>query len=477
MDRHQSRKPGFLSSLAVVLVLVVSTSLPAQAAPQATAQTAPQAARQDPPRWEADIWFDRFRPTITPRELTKEEREEVRALVTKLRAATPPWRARNLIERGQPVGELRQQATLLRLFELGTSGDEEAMLAARDAIYSDGNCGGWGDDAPFRVGNDGNGECAYAQGVALGLAAYWTALIWQHHGPERSGAADIALKSCFGFYKAFPHSSEPFIGRNPYVQCGFSMTVTEAALKSRDMKRRDYIYLDVALFDYRKKGGKPPLAVHAFFPTVGDAEFDRQRFQKLLASYKPAKDPDALGLATGWTETDRAWVEHYAEVNQRNGDVKAMLERKDRQLADEIWRANQSARMMRESACDKGLQSLATTHLRVTDYEVRSLEGTCAGAGDDYLEKFAQRYMVVTPANVDRLCNAGSATCTRLRAGQAQRNAEFAAEEKAKRDALNNAFTGKLPPASVNVRKYDQNGNYIGTETMTRGEADLRGAK
>lgn len=468
MDRHQAGKPGFLSCLAAVLVLAVSASLPAQAAPQT--------ARQDPPRWEADIWFDRFRPTLTPRELTKEEREEVRALAQKHSAALAPWRVRNLVERGEPVGELRQQATLLRLFELGASGDEEAMLAARSAIYSDGNCGGWGDDAPFRVGNDGNRECGYAQGVALALTAYWTALIWQQHGPERSGAADIGLKSCFGFQKAFPHSG-PFIGRNAYVQCGFSMTVTEAALKSREMKRNDRIYLDVALFDYRKKGGKPPLAVHAFFPTVGDAEFDRQRFQGLLASYKPAKDPDAVGLATGWSETDRAWVEHYAAVNDRNGDVKAMLERKDRQLADAIWRANQSARMMRESECSKGLQSLATTHLRVTDYEVRSLEATCARAGDDYLEKFAQRYLVVTPANIDRLCNAGSATCSRLRAGQDQRNAEFAAEEKAKRDAINNAFTGKLPPASVQVRKYDQNGNYLGTETMTRGEADLRGAK
>lgn len=64
-------------------------------------------------------------------------------------------------------------------------------------------------------------------------------------------------------------------------------------------------------------------------------------------------------------------MEHYAEVNQRDGDLKAMLEWTYRKLADEIWRANHSARMMRESECSKGIETLTTTHLRVTDYEVR----------------------------------------------------------------------------------------------------------
>lgn len=466
MDRHPPRTPRFRIAFAALLALAATVvALPVHAAPQ------------DPPRWEADVWFDRFRPTLTPRELTKAERAEVRALAAKHRAAMGPWRVPDLVKEGKPVGELRQQATLLRLFELGQSGDEDAMLAAREAIYSDGLCGGWGEDAPFRVARDATGGCEYAQGVALALTGYWTALIWQQHGPERSRAGYQGLKSCFLLYQAYSSARGVFEGRNPFVKCGFSMKLSEAAFTSKEMKQRGKVYLDVALNDYWKEGGKPPLEVHAFYPTVGDAEFDRQRFKRLLAIYKPAREADSLGLATNWTETDRAWVEHYAAVNERNGDVKAMLEQKDRQLADAIWRANQSARLMRESECSKGLQTLATTHLQVTDYAVRSLENTCAGAGDAYLEKFAQRYMVETPANVERLCNAGSATCPRLRAGQAQRNAEFAAQEKAKRDAINNAFTGKLPPTSVQVRKYDQQGNYIGTETMTKGEADLRGAK
>lgn len=467
MDDHRAGKPGFLSGVANSLVLALVLLMPALA----------QAAPQDPPRWEADIWFDRFRPTLTPRELTKEERAEVRALAAKHRAATAPWRVEGLVKEGKPVGELRQQATLLRLFELGESGDKEAMLAAREAIYSDGLCGGWGDDGPFRVKQDVNGNCEYGAGVALALTGYWTALIWQHHGPERSRAGHQGLKSCFLLYQAYPTSRSAFEGRNPFVKCGFSMKLSEAALTSKEMKQRGKVYLDVALYDYWDDGGKPPLEVHAFYPTVGDAEFDRQRFQRLLARYQPAKDADPLGLVSNWTTTDRAWVEHYAAINERNGDVKAMLEQKDRQLADAIWRGNQSARLQRQSECSKSMQTLATTHLQVTDYEVRALETSCASAGDEYLEKFAQRYVAVIPANIDRLCNAGSTSCSRQRAAQAERNAEFAAQEKAKRDALNNAFTGKLPPAAVQVRKYDQNGNYLGTETMTRGEAELRGAK
>lgn len=435
-----------------------------------------QAATEDPPRWEADAWFDHFRPVLQPRELTKEEREEVRTLLKQHLAATAPtmvpWRIRD----GRPVGELRKQATLLRLFELGESGDKEAMLAARAAIFADG--AGWGEDAPFKlVFVDQNNNNRYAEGVALALTAYWTALIWDRHGPERSGEARLGLQSCLQGHEADARYKQVFTGRNPYVNCGFSVALSEAGFKTRRMKRFGRDNLESMISDYVQNGGKSPLAIRAFHSTLGDAEFDKKRFQDLLARYRPSKQWDALGLVTGWTDTDRAWVEHYAAANNRQADIVAMLQRVDREAADAAYRSADSARQQREHACEKDIERLGTTHLEVLPSSITYLEATCAAAGDRYLDRFAAVFVVKDAGNVDRLCNYGSASCARQRAAQNQRNAEFTAELEAKRNAINNAFTGKLPSPSVNVRSYDQNGNYLGTQSMTRGEAELRGAK
>lgn len=435
-----------------------------------------QAATEDPPRWEADAWFDHFRPVLQPRELTPAEREEVRALLKQHLAATPPAMVPGLIRDGRPVGEIRKQATLLRLFELGESGDKEAMLAARAAIFAGG--AGWGEDAPFKlVFVDLNNNNWYAETIALALTGYWTALIWDRHGPERSREARFGLESCFYGYQADARYKEVFTGRNRYVNCGFSVAVSEAGFKTRQMKRFGRGYLGSLLVNYVDDGGKPPLEIRAFYPTVGDAEFDQKRFQDLLARYRPSQQPDPLGAVTGWTDNDRAWAEHYAAGHRRERDLVAMHERGERSQADALWQARYNARMASEEMCETDMVRLSPAALAAMPGAITDLEVACAAAGDAWLDRFAGQFVVRNEGNLKRVCQYSSTSCARQQQLHARRNAEFTAELEAKRNAINNAFTGKLPSPSVNVRSYDQNGNYLGTESMTRGEAELRGAK
>jgi hypothetical protein len=438
------------------------------------------AAAANPPRWQIDSYFERFRPKMAPRELTKAEREEVRSLLKQHLAADSLYWANWNRAHGKPVVAVRQQATLLRLFELGESGDEEAMLAARTAMAGGFLGLGWGEDAPFDVAGAKVEDDDFAESLAAALVAHWTALIWQRHGPERSREAEMGFKWCLQRQHWTTRSLNTFRARNMWVDCGFSVKIDEKFTQSKVAQQRAVHPLEWLGENYVKKGGKPPYVIVDVYPTAGDEAFDKARFERLLANFsfdQFERDHSSIANARrhdiAWSDGERIWVQHYADTHGRNADLTAMLAKVNSDLAYQERSRALSAQQSRESSCTRDIELMRTTTLQLPS--LTYLEQICAEAGDTYLEKFAAYFPLENFRNVERLCAAGSVHCQRQQALMAETQAQIAAD----REAMKKSFSsGKAPgPASVNVRSYDQQGNYIGTQSMTRGEAELRGAK
>lgn len=440
------------------------------------------AADVDPPLWQARELFELYRPTMQPRELSREEREEVRALLKLHRESDDAeWLAWHA-EQGT-IKPPRRQATLLRLIELGESGDKEAMLAARTAMAGAGQGLGWGVDAPFRVDVSHPDEDNYAEYLANALVGHWTALIWKMHGPERSREARTGLSQCMAQYNYVTQYNDTFSGRTYLVDCGFTLKISDAFKKSKDASRMATHSVSYLAEKYVEDGGKPPFEIVSVYGLPSDTATQAALYDRLVKSWRRCDAADPLGIKCGLTLGQRAWVEHYAQVNNRVSDLYNAEEiaRKKDEL-DRInaeYYAREAVRRKRDADLaewEQGMKKLpAGTHAAQRHNPV--LEALSARLGDEYLERFAAHFVVLADENIRRLCNAGSASCRAQLELQQQRFELYAAQEAERRAAASAASRAPLPSPSVNVRSYDQNGNYMGSETMTRGEAELRGAK
>lgn len=445
--------------------------------------TAPAAAAEsDPPLWQARELFEQYRPKMKPRELTKDERQEVRALIKLYRESADAEWLTWYAARGTSKPP-RQQATLLRLIELGETGDEEAMIAARYAMAGAGMGLGWGVDAPFRIDVAHPDEDNYAEYLAYALVGHWTALIWQMHGPERSREARAGLSQCLAQYQYVTQGYDTYTARTYIADCGFTVKISDAFKTSKQASRSATHALEFLATHYADKGGKPPFEIVSVEGMPADDAAQGTLYARLLKSWKRCDQPDPLGMQCGLTEGQRAWVQHYAETHNRLGDLygaeelarqKADLDRRNAEFYARQAVARERAEL--EQRWNQRVKPLPPG-LTATTGGSAELEALSARLGDEYLEEYAARFAVLNDDNLRRLCRAGSPYCSAQQDLQRLRMERYAEEERERRAAASAASRAPVPSASVNVRSYDQNGNYLGTQSMTRGEAELRGAK
>lgn len=360
------------------------------------------------------------RPRITARTLSSAERKEA-ADLAKAYSAQPTW------------------ATLERLAVLAQSGDKDVMHLYLQKI---GNGYAPPVDAPLENSENVN--------VFATLSILWGATYWQMHGPDRQAA--IAMYTAFGG----PQNGlapRPCAGR---WDCG--VTVTFAPPK--DMKKAQ------SIFDYAETGKNPPSAAFAFHAAIPRTQTEAARFDSLLAQLN--------SLRPIWPQ-DSAFLAAYGAKNGRLNDVAQAEQRFKQGIAeDRAFQRNLRAKDM--EATWKRLTPTGTVHANMSTSDLAALEALAAYFGGERLEQVAAATKMTNRRAVEKLCEQGSARCATQRKNLEE--AELAARARASQAAVRSG-TGLVtqPSASVQVRTYDNNGNYQGTTTMSGWEAEILGAK
>lgn len=396
-------------------------------------------------------FLERDRPRFTMRALTSVERSEIQRLTT-------PYKSYDLLKfihyNDRPEwGSLKvPYSSIQRLMVLAESGDKFAMdsllKVMRIALMiGDSNTDADKYDPVEKAGPMGDDQVLAAIRLYQ-LTRIWSAHRWARHGPDRLAA--------FAFVECYPAN----------LRCGYWYDVSDQ-------------YHAAKIYDWAETGKGKAYKLFSnirFFPVDGGPAERLKRFTGLL---------DALqwtyqGRNDRISDEDYAWMASYAKSTG--------LE----QVYDNAWlrTSMQDARYWHPS---ERQYDLAKWKVRqATDWEAefalanislerqRFLLGDARGLGPAYVVRFAQKYQLETLADIELICAQNSPDCQRQQAlfdGQQQRNAQFAAEIEARRQAVNAFGTGPLPSAYATVRKYDQNGNYIGSTTTTKTDAELSGAK
>jgi hypothetical protein len=399
-------------------------------------------------------FLERDRPRFTPRTLTGAEKAEIQRLVA-------PYKSYDLLKfihfNDRPDwGALKvPYSSIQRLMQLAESGDKFAMDALlktmRIALMIDeSNMGYFGANKYDPVDPSGpmGNDKALAWIRLHQLTRVWSAHRWARHGPDRLAA--------YAFVQCYPAN----------VKCGYWYDVTDQFNAAK-----------IGTWAESGKGNAYKLFGNVrFFPVDGGPNDRLQRFAGLLS----ALEWTYQGQNDRISDEDYAWMAGFAKS--------AGLE----QVYDNAWLTNamRDARtwhpserefdfakweIQQREEVDRLLEAS-----NVSPQQQRVLLSSAKRLGNDYLLRFAEKYPLDSAADVDLICSLGSPDCQNQRMmfqQQIEGNAAFAAELEARRQAINSFGAGPLPSASVTVRKYDQNGNYLGSETTTRTEAELRGAK
>ena len=439
---------------------------------------------------------EEFRPRFSPRKLTSAEKAEIKSL-------TAPWRKLDALDQllnsyfgAKRTPVLIPWSTLLRLSELGESGDKDAMRAAmemfaliRDTNWSD-TFEGW-DETAFPHADDSR----LAYNVADRLANIWAAHYWQKFGPDRLAARAFtdchygANDNCMG-YKATLAYPKPTGNANDWMMKGdskFAFTVKEltfhpAAGTYAERQKKFISIMDgsafVSLADFDHFGVEQRAVQAVYAAQTGQlALWDNVRLNSTFASPMHGSQQEAYMRTV----------------------LKARADAAD-------WRTRFETFMA--SGSDSGIWSIQ--------------QGLLTASEADML-RFAEKHVVMDEALSERLCGGGrefTPACQRSRAGIAARRAEYdaaiaearvtyAAEEaarfaeqeaqaqaQAERDrqtfanarkpdfwdqlaglAEGFAVAAEAGNEQVTVRNYDSAGNYLGSETMTRARAAGLGAQ
>lgn len=374
-------------------------------------------ARSERAKRSSEEVIDLYAPRMKPRKLTTAEKAEASALLARI-YDDPVW----------PDVE--------RLMVLAESGDRDAMLNLLKALKGkpDGSQSSAIWFTPW--------ESWYGT-PQTGIAARWAAEYWQRHGADR-----VAM----GFLINAESREAGHV-----LQYGVSVPRDQKLLS----KMWDYYW------GKSKKAPKLKITIgHAY---DGEAAL-RAKYDRLIA-----------GRQNG-TETHpivKDWTEAYAQAHPEAAEALAAARSAEAQRElDEINRQKAYAAAMREQS--QRVWNELSIKSDLTWDEQLKLEAHVGNLGDDYLEAFAARYPISYDSSAKRLCALGNPACAQARA-----SVEFARQlqeaEYAKNAQLNAQAAGSgsstytLP--FVEVRTYDRSGNYVGTQTMTRMQADIIGAR
>lgn len=359
--------------------------------------------------------IDLYAPRIKARKLTAAERAEAKALLAKIKADST-W------------------DNVERLMILAESGDKEMMTAFLEAL----DTGIW--FTPW--------ESWGAFGAASGIRARWAAEYWTRHGPH-----PIAM--------SFLLQGTPDYDGDP-IESGVIMT------GSNGKRVKDpYPYID----GKTKRAPKLKLTVSNAYQ--GEAAL-REKYDRLIAS---RVDGTARGpRAKDWTE---AYARAYPEVA---GALAVANASQEQRIIDEENARRVRVMIMREN--NQRIWNELSVRSQLTDDELLRLEGAAGFLGDDYLLAYASRYPVQLDGSATHVCALGHASCGEALASQKTRRAEQDAKMAA--DAMAIAAKARAGDAVmaaainsspfVDVRTYDRSGNFVGTRTMTKTQAEIIGA-
>lgn len=364
---------------------------------------------------------DLYAPRMKPRKLTAAEKAEANALLAKIHD-DPVW----------PDVE--------RLMVLAESGDKDAMLNLLKAF--DGRPGGsqstviW--FAPWE---------SWFGSAQSGIAARWAAEYWTRHGADKIAMGDLI--------------SADSIETGHVLEYGVDVP--------RDQK------LLGKMWDYY--GGEtkraPKLKISVGKAYQGEAAL-RAKYDRLIAGRQNGTERHPI--VKDWTE---AYARRYPEVA---GSLAAAKTAEEKRVQDEI-----NMRMARVASFRENSQRVwneLSEKPNLTREERLMLEAHTGNLGDDYLEAFAARYPIEYDSSADRLCALGHASCSEAMAAKNARRAEQ--EAKMAADAMAIAAQSRAGDAAmaaaidsspfVEVRTYDRSGNFVGTRTMTKTQAEIIGA-
>jgi hypothetical protein len=359
--------------------------------------------------------IDLYAPRIKPRKLTAAERAEAKALLAKIKADST-W------------------DNVEKLMVLAESGDKEMMTDFLEAL----NTGIW--FTPW--------ESWGAFGAGYGIRARWAAEYWTRHGPH-----PIAMN--------FLLNGTPDYDGDP-IESGVTMTA------SNGKRVKDpHLYID----GRTKRAPKLKLTVSNAYK--GEAAL-REKYDRLIAARQEgtARGP----RAKDWTE---AYAKAYPEVA---GSLALAKSAEEQRVIDEENARLVRVMLMREN--NQRIWNQLSEKSELTDNELLNLEFAAGFLGDDYLLAYAGRYPVQLDGSAKRVCALGHASCSAALAAKEARRAEWEAKQAA--DAMAVAAKARAGDAVmaaainsspfVEVRTYDRSGNFVGTRTMTKTQAEIIGA-
>lgn len=360
---------------------------------------------------------DLYAPRMKPRKLTAAEKAEANALLAKI-YLDPVW----------PDVE--------RLMVLAESGDRNAMANLLKAFKGNPNgsqsTGIW--FAPWE---------SWFGSAQSGIAARWSAEYWTRHGAD---------KVAMGFL-----ISADSIETGHVLEYGVDVPRDQKLLG----KMWDYYWGDT------KKAPKLKISVSRAYQ--GEAAL-RAKYDRLVAGRQSGTEGHPI--VKDWTE---AYARRYPEAA---GSLAAAKTAEEKRVQDEINRRMAQVALSRENS--QRVWNELSGKSQLTQEERLELEAHVGNLGDDYLEAFAARYPISYDSSAKRLCALGNPACAQARASvefaRQLQEAEYAKNAQLNAQAAGSGSSTYTMPF-VEVRTYDRSGNYVGTQTMTRMQADIIGAR
>ena len=279
------------------------------------------------------------------------------------------------------------------------------------------------------------------------LAALWSVEYWKLHGPDPQAGKHI--RGCISGSSRDGY----WVGKTSSWDCGFDVKVKP--------DRFNYSGFE----DYAEGKGPAPRNVTfvARSLAIGGAA-DKARFENLVSILKGGGALNVL---------DRTWAKEYADKTgpAEIAALQAALDDHPNAVA-RLGAVNQQIAAERRAG---QLQRWTVLHGKdpLTPMELEEFEDLSIVLGPEQLAKFGEKYVIYGETHINAACTISAWVCGEQRAMFDQRRARAEAEARA-RNAPIGDWAGQL---FVDVRTYDQNGMFVGTQTMTRSQADTIGAR
>jgi hypothetical protein len=343
------------------------------------------------------------------------------------------------------IAELKQRPTLfvadqLRLF--ANTGDRSSMKAVFDSFQT--RMFPQAIDQP-EIAGDVPGR---------NLRGLWAAALWREG--ERSKDLSRAIDDCEGG-----------ISDEQRRRCGFGVQT------DNDPKNNFGNH-------WAGKGKPPKTAVFTDYSMASTPEADRARFEKIVETYRSGRDVEAddYHWAAGWAKRDGAESRARWDGSGRIAIDNSRIIEANRIADEKVFRDRQIAeqKAIRERQI-AGWTAYETSRKagKLSDADHAAWVGYSIALGGAYLEGYAMETYLADDGLIESFCNAKlGATCNRQRAIRDKLAADARLEQLDKELALRNITLGG---GSTMVRSYDQNGNYLGAQSMPSWQADILAGK